>query len=321
MALLGDFDTTTRTHAQNTGKTLINKPEFYLGLLTVREFQDAFPTWETQFIWGRQRGINPDIVTQIVEDLTQPGRETVRLLNLNITLGTVNHRDAKIMDGQHRLHALMSSTENVEFTLTIANFETDNARFLEFVKINSNTPLPEFYKSITDYDSFCQNAATQITKKMTHAFPHLFTDRPRTYYLHKPTLIEQLYVVLQQHHIPMAPDEIERFGQLLLETLTDPIVFPNAVIKYPIQPLETTRCKSQQKTGVPNVQCSNPSKTAYGGFCGIHKAGKHPFNGVHLRNQRHQELTPYETYFILHPTWINQAVENVTLRICFEHST
>lgn len=309
--------TTTRNIAERAGNSLVSEPEFFLGMLTVKQFQDAFPTWDTEFIWGRQRGVNPDIVSLIVDDLTLPGREGIRLMNLNITIGTVNHHDARIMDGQHRLHALMSSMEDIKFMLSIVNFKDDDARFLEFIKINSNTPLPEFYKSITGYDSYCQKAATQIVEAMRETYPELFSPIPKVYYLHQQTLVEQFYTVFQKHRIPMAPDEIEQHLQMLFDVLLDPSVFPSQITKYPVPVLDIRRCKSQKRVGEPTLQCPHQGKAEHGGFCGIHKTGRTPFNGIHLRNTRHQELAPHGTLFVLNPDWIDKAVENVALRACF----
>lgn len=116
-------------------------------LITVGNFIKKWPD-PAEFLWEKQRNINQERVDEIITYLDSKTADT-QVVNQCITIALVNNEEPRIIDGRHRLWALSQMDENTKFFIQCVNFSNNDERFIEFVKINSNTPLPDYYKSVT----------------------------------------------------------------------------------------------------------------------------------------------------------------------------
>jgi hypothetical protein len=274
----------------------------------VEEFFKSFELGD--LLWNKQRPINQDVKSAILDNIiSKDALNGHRLINMIITIATVNGNDPKVIDGQHRLAALENMDGDDQFIVIAIDFMDENSRFLEFININNNTSLPDLYKSITDFDSFCKNTAEITTEALAREYPALLSKHDRNYYLHKPTIEEQLFKAFQTNNVPM--EDMYLITDQILEYTKSTVLFPRikcSPVYNKYQRLVNNRtCLAQTSASNKYRQCRNAPKT--NGYCGMHKAQKHPFKPIHLRSKRFSEVDP-SMMFIMDLDWIMHIVNH-----------
>lgn len=256
------------------GKLLDSGKNYKLYKVSVGEFIDRFPDWKTSLKWDKQRPVNQEKVAQIVNlhgvnDEMESGDYLVP--GMQVTVGTINGIDPRIIDGQHRLEALYMTHESALFHLMVYDFPKKILRFLEFVNLNKNTPLPAWYMAITNEETYMKTLADRICLSIITKYPHLFNDKCNPYYrLEKKILNEMLYVNIINRSDNI--DDFKVFSDQFMNLLKNNELFPStSVIKYGLPTFIKDTCKAPQKSGAA-FQCRNKSKSRYNGFCGYHKS-------------------------------------------------
>src|SRR3989344_1273896 len=286
----------------DTGAKLLHKTDNWrLYIIDVHNFFSFFIDWKKHFIWSKQRPINDTTVDRIMNHITLKP-DALKSINMNITFATICGDDPKIIDGQDRLAALEHLESDTKFLVSIIDFRNEEQRFLEFISINNNTPLPEFYRDISDYDSYCKTIAKEIVNKLLVQYPAIVSEYPLPYYLHK-THVESIYDALKKYLVPIENN---------IEYMIDGIIchcsqFQRVISDFPVMSPNSKCCLSQKNANDMYNQCPNAPKPIHGGFCGTHKNQKFPYNPIFKRKFRAEQLKDDEL-FILHPEWASIIV-------------
>jgi hypothetical protein len=271
-------------------------------------FIETFPKW-ANMLWDRQRPIEQSNVSQII-NYTEEKQGGLKLVNQIVTIATVIGDDPRIIDGQHRLQACLDMHQDTEFYVVVADYKTANDRFIEFIKINSNTPLPAMYKDITDVDGYYKKTAKHIAETICGKYPDCIGSRTEDYCLHSRKIEEMLFEGLTKRHVSMM-DIAEMSLRFLTEIESD--MFPRtSAIMYPVPSLKEGCCLAQRNATSELIQCCNSGKLEHGGFCGIHKAQKNPYKPIHIRNKSFQLMqTKGHGFFLLDPRWIEKVLDKM----------
>ena len=232
-------------------------------LCNVSTFFDNFGDWKSTFVWGRQRLINDDTVEDIVRSM-EGNSPDIMIMNMDIRFGMVNGKDPKIIDGQHRLSALERMEPQVQFIISICDFLTEDERFLQFKAINSSTPLPEYYKAITDRDSYCKTVASEIYISLKKRYPDLVKSEQ---YFIQPKDEQNIYSAIRRTNMPMGGD-IPGIVHEVIELCSSPLLFPASNHAYLAPRVDPDKCKAQQSKD-NKAQCSWSPKE--GDYCGTHR--------------------------------------------------
>lgn len=274
-------------------------------LITVGKFIKNWPDL-TQFLWEKQRDINHERVDEIITYLDSKPVDT-QAVNQCITIALVNNKEPRVIDGQHRLWALSQMDEDTKFLIQCVNFSSNDERFIEFVKINSNTPLPDYYKSITKREEFYVVIADQYTKAILDEFPHLVSSTIKYGFFTREQLKTEIFQELSKRNPEMSVD-IDM--NEILHLLNDKTTFREAVVYYPIPSINIQKCAACRSKDNRLEQCFNSPKVD--GYCGMHKSKKYPFQPRTLRNTRFKELDEVKSgFFILDPKWLDKVMDTL----------
>lgn len=261
------------------------------------------------FLWDKQREIDIDRVNSIIEYLD--GKPVgLRASNQCVTIATVKGDDPRVIDGQHRFVSVLKMDEDTPFLIQALDFNNNDDRFLEFVVINSNTPLPDYYKSITSRDKFYKQITDMIHIKILIAYKNIIfnvNDSRKYGFISQSNLRSGIYGAIQQRQPEMTSD-IEAIVNSFMDLLKDPILFPPEVMHYPVAPLNAAKCKSSKSEMEKYIQCSCDPKD--NGFCGRHVSMKNPYNQRLTRNFRFDEIKNCG-HFILDPAWITKVIDKL----------
>lgn len=275
------------------------------------DFFTLFRDWRGTFMWDRQRQINEETVGDIVRSLESKDAE-IMLMDMDIRIGMLLGDDPKIIDGQHRLAAMEQMGKDAKFIVSIYNFQTEEARFKEFVMINSNTPLPEYYKAITDRDSYCKTLAMKIFAVLKEEYKDFY--KHAQYFL-RPTDENEIYVALKHVGVQMDID-IDRKVKEFLETCKSAGLFPDVRARYVEVRANLDKCQAQHSKDNLN-QCSNRKKDGTE-YCGVHqKCGQagstcktfSPRMELGARFSERREAG--RGWFLLDSKWVSVIMENM----------
>jgi hypothetical protein len=291
---------------RDISKVLIDKPYYMQFLVKAIDFLTAFPNWNEELLWDKQRPINEENVREIVHYLDGKSSD-LRLVNQMVTIATVVGGDSRIIDGQHRLKALLNITEDTEFQICVCDYQSNQQRFIEFCKINDNTPLPAYYKSITDYESYTRTLSDMLAKEIQTNYPHLF-DNAGVYSLNIANLTTKLYDEINRRGIEMGV-----FNPIIVNILQELERFPTQSMSYPRLPVNPNKCKCQKSQTNKMEQCPNSAKREYEGRCGTHfRSRTDEYSTINIRNRRFEEIHVHRSgYFSLNPDWIREVFERV----------
>lgn len=95
--------------------------EYMMAEITIGNFSKVFPNLN-DILWDKQRPINQEIVTEIIQDLDSKSKDT-QSVNQIVFIATVNHQNPKILDGQHRLCAMYRMDLSTTFLIQFTNFK------------------------------------------------------------------------------------------------------------------------------------------------------------------------------------------------------
>jgi hypothetical protein len=253
-----------------------------------------------KFIWDKQRIIKRSKVEQIKYSILQKPKY-LRSSNLIITIGTVNYRDPRIIDGQHRLKAIYEIKDDIYFNIQWINFPTEKDRFREFVEINSSTQIAKIY--IDDYDgvSYEQALITAdiIKKKYEGLFIHNIIDYT--------DLRNEIYQKITEIKNNINYDNIIPF----LEKISEP--YKN-YDECPIPELNLKYCLAQKSHRKSHQQCNH--KPYDGIYCGIHKHCDKPESKIKKFNPENRKKYLYKIldnygygYFIFDRNWVSKIIK------------
>lgn len=281
-------------------------------VIAIGDFINVFPEWEKDLIWCKQRPINENKVKEISFFLKEKKkRSNVLINNQVITIGTILGKEPKILDGQHRLKALSQLDFHNKFFLNIMDFISNEERFLEYIAMNNNTPLPDYYKSISDIDSFWTKISDQISEIMIERYE--FLKEEKGYYKFTESFIkEKIFESLKIHNVKM--QDIEPIIQQFLQLLENKVIFPNtSSLNYDPVIYDINKCRSQKSRNNSKEQCCNKIKKYNGknGYCRTHYGSKTPdFDEYEIRNQKFNLLkSKYEKgFFILDKDWTKKIM-------------
>lgn len=130
--------------------------------VNIKDFTQNGVNWEN-LLWSKNRPINDDKVLDIVEVIQSNfSNDISNIENSKIFIGTVNGYDPRILDGQHRLKSwcnLHSSDQlnNHNLLITVTDYKCEKMRVNDFIRINSNTPLGDYYKDDEMYTKYISN--------------------------------------------------------------------------------------------------------------------------------------------------------------------
>lgn len=266
-----------------------------------------------ELLWDKQRSINSDQVNEIINYVDQKSMET-KSVNQFVFIATINGLDPKLIDGQHRLKALLSMDDEIGFIIQCVDYEDENERFLDFIKINSNTPLPDFYKSISSHESYCQVLSKEITDNLLINYPFLETKSisGRYGYLSHTKTRDSIFDHLRERSIPMSCDVSMSIVPTFISIVGDKVLFPSRVSSYPVPTINPDLCHANSSKVIRHEQCSYKKK--HGDFCGVHKNSdkKKLFNPRFKRNHRFEELKIYDSgFFVLNSRWLDIVMEKI----------
>lgn len=297
-----------------TGKVLLKRVNYVLCLITSDVFLKQFPTWD-DMLWDRQRPIEQKSVDRIITYIDEKHDDGLKLINQTITIATVNGANPRIIDGQHRLSAVLKLHHNTEFFLSCGNYTSENDRFIEFIKINSNTPLPVMYKDIFDVDDYYKTAAKYISAQIAIKYPDYIKiiHDDTSYYTTPKKIEEKMFECLQSRHVTMS--DIASMAIKILHELESSSLFPRtSSLTYPCPKLKDGCCLSQKNAIDHMTQCHFQGKIEYGGFCGHHKLQKHKYNSIHIRNKVFTDMKAKgHDFFLLDPNWCEKVIDQLFL--------
>ena len=242
----------------------------------------------------------------------------LKLVNQIVTIATVAGSDPRIIDGQHRLCALMNLHQGTQFFVCGADYKDENARFLEFIKINSNTPLPEMYKDITDVEGFYRRASQQVSAAICEKYSAHVGSMKGDYVLREKDVKEAMFVGLRKRNVSMG--DIVSMADSIVDELDSLVLFPQrAAHAYPIPSLRAGICVAQKSAADCTQQCPNPGKVEFNGYCGVHKAQKNVFSAIHTRNRKFAEMKAAGSgFFLLDPRWVDKVLDRLFVMDVFE---
>lgn len=136
------------------------------------------------YLYERNRPIDKEKVMEIIEHENKYMRKygTYDFHLSKINLGTVNGKDIKILDGQHRIKAAINLEGDVECDIAVTDYNTEKDRFDAYLTINKNTIVDEFYKTSDDAvryiimesaKRFCNEHNELISDSRTPYRPHM----------------------------------------------------------------------------------------------------------------------------------------------------
>lgn len=297
-------------------RVLVQRENYLMSLFTSMTFISTFPEW-TNMLWDRQRPIEKANVDSIL-DYIEGKQGGLKLVNQVVTIATVLGDDPRIIDGQHRLRACLDMHQETEFFVVVVDYPSANDRFIEFIKINSNTPLPAMYKDITDVNGYYKTAAKHLAEAICVQYSTFLGARTEDYSLNAKKVEEMMFEGLSKRHVPMS-DIAEMCTQVLKEIESDTLFPRTSAIMYPIPSLKEGCCLAQASATTELVQCPHRGKIEYGGFCGIHRAQKNPFKPIHIRNKAFQLMQlKGRGFFLLNPRWIEKVLDKMFVMDVFE---
>jgi hypothetical protein len=198
-----------------------------------------------------------------------------------------------------------------QFIISICDFQSEEERFREFVSINSNTPLPEYYKAITNYDGYCKVIATQIFRELKERYPDLV--RQEVYFIQRKDE-NDIYAALRRVNVPMhgnIPEIVRQFMELSYCKK----LFPAINSRYPTPYVNPDKCKAQRSKDKLE-QCPNPKGdgdycTQYHRTCGQSGSTCKLFSPRTLLSAKYGERKEVGGLFLLDPKWAELIIEHM----------
>ncbi len=254
----------------------VYSPEFIRITLTVGAFNSVIPPdsgkVHPMLLWERQRPIDQDKVREIVRTYEE-GDQGYRSLNQEITIGTIGGRSPKLLDGQHRLAAMIMYDNEIVFDIKWTNFRDEDQRYAAFRAINSNTPLPDHLKTADTIDQTYAKSAAYIWDLFASRYPG--ADTLPHCGCSKLSFVEMLFHGLRDHVSAYSLDDApERF----MKALEHPSLHLDSPADYHWHyNMDDGNCQAMKRDG---TRCGSRAKTykahGTGGFhvCGTHKKCK-----------------------------------------------
>ena len=156
-----------------------NSKEYYLDVKELFNLNNL-----ELFKYEKNRPIDDEKVMEIVEHqrshLLKYGSYDFHSGKIN--LGSVSGSNMKILDGQHRLKAMMYLEGMIECDIVLSDYANEGDRFEAYLTINKNTPVAEFYKTANDGQKYIISEAIKciygkypkiFSNKRNHQRPHL----------------------------------------------------------------------------------------------------------------------------------------------------
>lgn len=300
--------------ADSVAKILVERTSYRKYQFDVLSFFSNFNLVE--LLWDKQRPINENVKMSIIEYLSNLDKDSGRRMsNMNVTVATINGSDPKIIDGQHRLAAIENMDRDDCFFVDVIDFMDENQRFLQFININSNTPLPSIYKSVTDHDSFCKSVSELTARKLVRKYPTLVSEVKKPYYMNKDDIKEYIFEYLRKYNVTMC--DLKTIRNDIVDATQDKNIFPRIRCHYKNENVLINKdvCLSQKTEKEKYIQCHRLPKE--NGYCGYHKMMKYPFNPVLVKTKRFGEIITEEKmlrsdgslakeeslFFIMDPEW------------------
>lgn len=184
---------------------------FYGNIVEVIKMNGNFES----FYYKRNRKLDAKRVDQIAHFLTQtqiegysPGFGIIVFSVVAKTKKPFLSDDIVILDGQHRCAAILNSSMEVQDSVKNQLFrvefhENDNERFSSFIEINTNVPLPDFYKEDSNLVKECaelfastlEKTYKNVMKKSQRPqVPHLNATAVKEYAFHSGIFSDQLVI-------------------------------------------------------------------------------------------------------------------------------
>lgn len=284
-----------------------------LALVTTGSFVDRFGD-ETKFLWKNQRKIADDRVEDIINYIDDKD-DTLKVVNQFVLFATVNGNDPRVIDGQHRLRAVLSMDSDTEFIIQCTNYTSDENRFMEFVKVNSNTPLPDYFKDITDHGTYCKALSDKLSEAMLDYHPFIMDDTviDKVYLIKNEEILKtMIFKSLIDRSIPMSSDIEDNIIPSFIEIIGDISIFPKRVDIYGIPSSDPHRCQANKSVKERGVQC--PFSKKHGEFCKKHVGNgeRSRFNPRNIRNSTFERLKHIDSgFFILNPKWLDIVLDKI----------
>ena len=294
------------------GTHVIKDKNLWKMIITYEGFRRVMPA-KQDLLWDKNRPINAQKVQAIKTDYQRNGSS--HLINATITIGTIQGFQPKILDGQHRFEAysqLFNLDQDNLLLIDLVDYANEDERFHDFLRINTNTPLPEIYRDISDRSSFNRCLAERLRTQIMALFSqHFSAARDEPYNLNAIELKERLYASLLRHTV--AYENAEAFPVDFITYLQCPILFPPQVEAYPLLALDLRYCQKVNKEG-GLYQCEHRPKPG-GNYCGLHKrvGCKTPdFDGIHVRQTLFQRASRFMLWF--NYTWIDRIQNQIHIK-------
>src|SRR5258706_8323970 len=150
--------------------SIIQSQLYKINLSSLLDNQDQF----NKLLYKHNRAVDDERVENILSTFLNKKEvsEEINFLNGQIVIGFVKCDDPKILDGQHRLKVAMS-VEKCDSYLNFVSFDNENDRFDYYIKINQNTPLPDFYQSCEHQKKYVIN---EVCQKIYNLYPQYFSQ-------------------------------------------------------------------------------------------------------------------------------------------------
>lgn len=219
--------------------------------------------------YERQRPIVQDRVEELQELMVD--NEFYKSFNARITFVTINGSKPTLIDGQHRLSAMVDIKPCM---IEIATYDVPSLYDLHqcFVKINSNVPVNSIYLTASTNEDSNKLLATVIMDRISEKFAEQLKISEK-YGYHLVTK-DDIYDVLDHYDVGKRESPLQLFE---CETIIVKFVKALDGQTYDIKELafpkfDKARCQSTQRKGA-SYQCVNRKKT--GDYCGRHGNGCH----------------------------------------------
>jgi hypothetical protein len=296
----------TRLH-KCSDKVINVNSSILFAYITVDKYIEEFGDVE-KFIWDRQRPIDKQRVIEM-RDYFDNKKDFLKQTNQIVTFAMVGNEDPKIIDGQHRLSAILGMDSGFGFLIQCINFDSEEERFLEFIKVNSNTPLPDYYKCITDHDSYCKTLSDNIAAAIEKKYRHLFRENKQYGYIKRDTLAPKICKKIKKRKIDISP-YIVQLTENFIVLLEDKKIFPHTEVKYSLPKICPDKCQAYKSINSA-FQCMHDKKgdTPY---CGVHKNSSVKYYGRRERNERWEKLKEIGSgYFVLNSKWLTIVIDEL----------
>ena len=248
-------------------------------------------------LWEKQRPIDQNKVMEIVKTYEE-GDIDFRSLNQEIIIGTINGQSPKLLDGQHRLAAMILHG-GIVFDIKWTDFKDEDQRYAAFRAINSNTALPDHLKTADTIDETYARSAAYTWELFNRKYPGADTV---TYCgCPKVSFIELLFHGFREHVSAYSLDDApERF----MGALEHPSLHLSNPADYHWHyNMNDGNCQAMKKDG---IRCGSRAKSykahGTGGFhvCGTHKnANCTMFSATNLRTTLYERLQRDNMEFLL----------------------